>query len=311
MSIQVNNITKLYGTQKALNDVSFEVASNQIVGFLGPNGAGKSTMMKILTGYIPQTQGTASICGFDVATQSLEVRKQIGYLPEHNPLYLDMYVKEFLEFTGNIYKLQNIKNRVAEMIGITGLEVEQNKKIGALSKGYRQRVGIAQAMIHNPKVLIMDEPTTGLDPNQLEDIRSLIKNLGKEKTVMLSTHIMQEVEAICDQVIIINKGQIVANDQTKNLQKNTTKQLITVEFDKEVTEAMLLKINLIEQAKPVTLNGGEENKNTWLLISTSTQDVRKDIFNFAVSNNLSVLTLNKEEQKIEDVFKELTKNTNS
>ncbi len=311
MSIQVNNITKLYGTQKALNNVSFEVASNQIVGFLGPNGAGKSTMMKILTGYIPQTEGSASICGFDVATQSLDVRKQIGYLPEHNPLYLDMYVKEFLEFTGNIYKLKNIKNRVAEMIGMTGLEVEQNKKIGALSKGYRQRVGIAQAMIHNPNVLIMDEPTTGLDPNQLEEIRTLIKNLGKQKTVMLSTHIMQEVEAICDQVIIINKGQIVANDQTKNLQKNTTQQLITVEFDKDVSEAQLLNIDLIEQAKPVTLNGEEINKTTWLLTSNSTQDVRKAIFNFAVANNLSVLTLNKEEQKIEDVFKELTKNTHS
>ncbi len=300
MSIQVNNITKLYDTQKALNNVSFEVSSNQIVGFLGPNGAGKSTMMKILTCYIPQTQGSASVCGFDVATQSIEVRKHIGYLPEHNPLYLDMYVKEFLEFTGNIYKLKNIKGRVKEMIEVTGLQVEQSKKIGALSKGYRQRVGLAQAMIHDPKVLIMDEPTTGLDPNQLEEIRNLIKDLGKHKTVMLSTHIMQEVEAICDRVIIINKGEIVANDETKNLQKNTTQQLITVEFDKEVTKELLLQINLIEQAKSI-------NKTTWLLTSTSTDDVRKTIFNFAVANNLSVLTLNKEEQKIEDVFKELTK----
>lgn len=300
MSIQVNNITKLYGNQKALNNVSFNVDSNQIVGFLGPNGAGKSTMMKILTCYIPQTEGTASICGFDCATQSLEVRKLIGYLPEHNPLYLDMYVKEFLEFTGNIYKLKNIKSRVAEMIDVTGLQQEQTKKIGALSKGYRQRVGLAQAMIHNPRVLIMDEPTTGLDPNQLEEIRNLIKNLGKEKTVMLSTHIMQEVEAICDRVIIINRGEIVANDETKNLQKNTTQQLITVEFDGEVTETQLLKINLIEKAKSI-------NKTTWLLTSTSADDVRKAIFNFAVTNNLSVLTLNKEEQKIEDIFKELTK----
>src|SRR6478736_2446042 len=185
MSIIVNNISKLYGTQKALNNVSFEVGSNEIVGFLGPNGAGKSTMMKILTCYIPPSEGTASVCGFDIATQSIEVRKQIGYLPEHNPLYLDMYVKEFLEFVGNVYKIKNCKGRVKDMINITGLEVEQNKKIGALSKGYRQRVGLAQAMIHDPKVLIMDEPTTGLDPNQLEEIRNLIIKLGKEKTVLL------------------------------------------------------------------------------------------------------------------------------
>lgn len=300
MSISVSNITKLYGTQKALNKVSFEVKSNQIVAFLGPNGAGKSTMMKILTCYIPQSEGIANVCGYDVATDSLEVRKQIGYLPEHNPLYLDMYVKEFLEFTANIYKLKNTKTRVKEMIEITGLQVEQNKKIGALSKGYRQRVGLAQAIIHDPKVLIMDEPTTGLDPNQLEEIRNLIKNLGKQKTVMLSTHIMQEVEAICDRVIIINNGEIVANDDTQNLQKNTHQQFITVEFDKEVTETQLLSINLINNAKPI-------NKTIWLLTSTSNDDVRKSIFNFAVSNNLSVLTLNKEEQKMEDVFKELTK----
>ena len=181
MSISVTNITKLYGTQKALNNISFEVGSNEIVGFLGPNGAGKSTMMKILTCYIPPSQGTAKVCGFDIAEQSLEVRKQIGYLPEHNPLYLDMYVKEFLEFVGNIHKIKNTAGRVKEMIDMTGLQLEQNKKIGALSKGYRQRVGLAQAMIHDPKVLIMDEPTTGLDPNQLEEIRNLIKSLGKQK----------------------------------------------------------------------------------------------------------------------------------
>ncbi len=300
MSIQVNNISKLYGAQKALNNISFEVGSNEIVGFLGPNGAGKSTMMKILTCYIPPTEGTAKVCGFDITQQSLEVRKQIGYLPEHNPLYLDMYVKEFLEFVGGIYKIKNLKGRVKDMIEMTGLQVEQNKKIGALSKGYRQRVGLAQAIIHDPKVLIMDEPTTGLDPNQLEEIRGLIKALGKEKTVMLSTHIMQEVEAICDRVIIINKGEIVANDETKNLQKNTTQQIITVEFDKEVSEKLLHKITNIEKVSH--LQG-----NTWQLASTSKEDVRKDIFNFAVANNLSVLTLNKEEQKMEDVFKELTK----
>lgn len=300
MSISVNNITKLYGTQKALNTISFEVGSNEIVGFLGPNGAGKSTMMKILTCYIPPSEGSAKVCGFDIASQSLEVRKQIGYLPEHNPLYLDMYVKEFLEFVGNIHKINNSARRVKEMIDVTGLQLEQNKKIGALSKGYRQRVGLAQAMIHDPKVLIMDEPTTGLDPNQLEEIRGLIKALGKQKTVMLSTHIMQEVEAICDRVIIINKGEIVANDETKNLQKNTTRQIITVEFDKEVQLEVLKAIEGIDQVKLL------QNK-TWQLFSASKVDVRKEIFNFAVANDLSVLTLNKEEQKIEDVFKELTK----
>lgn len=300
MSISVNNITKLYGAQKALNNVSFEVGSNEIVGFLGPNGAGKSTMMKILTCYIPPSEGKASVNGFDIATQSLDVRRQIGYLPEHNPLYLDMYVKEFLAFIGNLHKIKNTAARVKEMIHVTGLQLEQNKKIGALSKGYRQRVGLAQAMIHDPRVLIMDEPTTGLDPNQLEEIRGLIRSLGKQKTVMLSTHIMQEVEAICDRVIIINRGEIVANDETRNLQKNTTRQIITVEFDREVPESLLKKIPEIEQVKLL-------QNTTWQLISSSKDDVRKEIFNFAVANNFGVLTLNREEQKIEDVFKELTK----
>jgi len=300
MSIKVNNITKLYGTQKALNNVSFEIGTNEIVGFLGPNGAGKSTMMKILTCYIPATEGTATVCGFNTNEQSIEVRKQIGYLPEHNPLYLDMYVKEFLEFIGGLYKIKNAKERVKEMIDATGLQVEKNKKIGALSKGYRQRVGLAQAMIHDPKVLIMDEPTTGLDPNQLEDIRELIKKLGKQKTVMLSTHIMQEVEAVCDRVIIINKGEIVANDTTQTLQQNTTKQVITVEFDKEVSANTLKSIKNVEDAILI-------DEKTWKIISDVEHDVRKELFNYAVKHNLSVLTMNKEEQKLEDVFKALTK----
>ena len=299
MSIEVKNITKLYGEQKALNNISFNVGSNEIVGFLGPNGAGKSTMMKIITCYIPPTEGTVSVCGFDTNEQSIEVRKQIGYLPEHNPLYLDMYVKEFLEFTGNLYKIKNTKERVKEMIEMTGLQIEQNKKIGALSKGYRQRVGLAQAMIHDPKVLIMDEPTTGLDPNQLEDIRALIIKLGKEKTVMLSTHIMQEVEAMCDRVIIINKGEIVANDQTQTLQQNTTKQLITVEFDKELSLQAIKSITGVEDAVLVD--------KTWKIVASIESDVRKELFNYAVKNNIGVLTLNKEEQKLEDVFKALTK----
>jgi len=300
MSIEVKNISKLYGAQKALNNVSFNVGEKEIVGFLGPNGAGKSTMMKIITCYIPPTEGSVKVCGFDIAEQSIDVRKQIGYLPEHNPLYLDMYVKEFLEFVGNLYKIKNTKERVKEMIEMTGLQIEQNKKIGALSKGYRQRVGLAQAMIHDPKVLIMDEPTTGLDPNQLEEIRSLIIKLGKEKTVMLSTHIMQEVEAVCDRVIIINKGEIVANDQTQTLQQNTTKQLITVEFDKAINREVILKITGVEEA---VLSEG----NTWKIVAGIKHDVRKELFNYAVANNIGVLTLNKEEQKLEDVFKALTK----
>jgi ABC-2 type transport system ATP-binding protein len=300
MSIQVNNISKLYGEQKALNHVSFEIGTNEIVGFLGPNGAGKSTMMKILTCYIPATEGSAKVCGFSTSDQTVEVRRQIGYLPEHNPLYLDMYVKEFLEFTGKLYDVKNIKPRVAEMIDMTGLQKEQNKKIGALSKGYRQRVGLAQAMIHDPKVLIMDEPTTGLDPNQLEEIRELIKKLGKQKTVMLSTHIMQEVEAVCDRVIIINNGTIVANDTTQTLQQSTTKQVISVEFDKAVNKQALKNLAGVEE---VILVSG----NSWKIVADLEKDVRKELFNFAVKNDVGIQTLNKEEQKLEDVFKQLTK----
>lgn len=302
MSIKVENITKIYGEQKALNNVSFEVGTGEVVGFLGPNGAGKSTMMKILTCFIPQSEGKATVCGFDVTEQSLEVRKQVGYLPEHNPLYLDMYVKEYLEFIAGLHKVGNVKQRIAEMIETTGLQIEQNKKIGALSKGYRQRVGLAQALIHDPKVLILDEPTTGLDPNQLEEIRNLIITVGKEKTVMLSTHIMQEVEAVCDRVIIINKGEIVANDQTETLQKTTTdnKYIIVVEFDKEASAHALKKIKHVHDARLVS-------GNTWHLEVHGEQDIRALVFQFAVNNQLGVLTLNKEEQRLEDVFKHLTK----
>ena len=300
MSIVVQNVTKLYGEQKALDNVSFEVAGSEIVGFLGPNGAGKSTMMKILTCYLPPSEGQASVKGFDIATQSIDVRKNIGYLPEHNPLYLDMYVKEFLAFSASLYKVSKPEQRVKDMIDLTGLQIEQNKKIGALSKGYRQRVGLAQAMIHDPAVLIMDEPTTGLDPNQLEDIRALIRNLGKHKTVMLSTHIMQEVEAICDKVIIINKGQIVANDDTSHLKRSGTRQVVTVEFDKDTTAEKLGSIKGVDSVKEI-------GNKRWQLVSTHSEDVRREVFDFAVANNLGVLTLNKEEQKMEDIFKELTK----
>ena len=302
MSIKVSNITKIYAEQRALDNVSFEVNTGEIVGFLGPNGAGKSTMMKILTCFIPQTSGEASVCGYDVAEESLEVRKNVGYLPEHNPLYVDMYVKEYLEFIAGLHHLKNVKQRIAEMIEMTGLQVEQKKKIGALSKGYRQRVGLAQALIHDPKVLILDEPTTGLDPNQLAEIRNLIIKIGKQKTILLSTHIMQEVEAVCDRVIIVNNGQIVANDITSVLQNSQkeNKQFITVEFDKETSLSLLKAIEGVFDAKNI-------KGNVWQIEVHSEKDIRTDIFQYAVKNGMAVLTLHKEEQRLEDVFKQLTK----
>jgi len=300
MSIVAENVVKLYGSQKALNNVSFEIGSAEIVGFLGPNGAGKSTMMKILTCYIPPSSGNAKVCGFDVQEQSMEVRKMVGYLPEHNPLYLDMFVKEYLEFIGGLHHIKNVCNKVKQMIDITGLEIEHNKKIGALSKGYRQRVGIAQALIHDPKVLIMDEPTTGLDPNQLEEIRNLIKNVGKEKTVMLSTHIMQEVEAVCDRVIIIKQGEIVADDTTAKLKQQEEQQVILVEFEGEASRSALKNINGVREAKLTT-------QNTWVISGNPTADLQKLVFDYAVKNNLSIRSLQKSENKLEDVFKSLTK----
>ncbi len=302
MSIQVQNTSKLYGKQKALNNVSFEVASAEIVGFLGPNGAGKSTMMKIITCFIPPTSGKVNVCGFDIAEQSIEVRKNIGYLPEHNPLYLDMYVKEYLLFIAGLHKLAgNRTQRVKEMIDRTGLAIEQNKKIGALSKGYRQRVGLAQAMIHDPKVLILDEPTSGLDPNQLTEIRNLIREIGKEKTVMLSTHIMQEVEAICNKVIIINKGEIVANTTTYELRNNSgNNQIINVEFDKSILPSLLKSIKGVKSVENI-------NGNSWTITASSALDIRPEIFQFAVQNNLTVLTITKTIQSLEEVFQQLTR----
>ncbi|WP_026063178.1 ATP-binding cassette domain-containing protein [Pedobacter arcticus] len=236
MSISVKALSKNYGSQKAVDEISFEAKPGKILGFLGPNGAGKSTTMKMLTSFIPKTAGSAQVCGFDITEESLEVRRNIGYLPENNPLYTDMYVKEFLYFIGDVYHLRNLKSRVEEVIKLTGLEKEQHKKIGALSKGYKQRVGLAQAIIHDPKVLILDEPTSGLDPNQLIEIRALIKELGKTKTVVLSTHIMQEVEAICDEIVIINKGKIVASDTLSGLlekHQESTLEPIFVKLTKE------------------------------------------------------------------------------
>ena len=299
MSIKVKKLSKLYGTQKALTEVSFEINKGEIVGFLGPNGAGKSTLMKILSGYIPQTNGDAKICNLDINENSIETRSRIGYLPEHNPLYLDMYVKEYLEFVADIYKVNH--KYIDEMIKKTGLIKEQHKLIGSLSKGYRQRVGLAQALIHNPEVLILDEPTTGLDPNQLIEIRSLIKEVGREKTVLLSTHIMQEVEAICDRVIIINNGQIVANKTIVELQKSKgNRKLITVEFDKKAEKKELMKIGNVLEAR-------ELKGNKYQIFSDSKFDLRPALFEFAVNNELTVLQMNMEEQKLESIFQELTK----
>ncbi len=300
MSIKVENITKLYGKQKALNSVSVNINSGEIVGLLGTNGAGKSTLMKIITCFIPPSSGNVSVCGYDIFEQSMEVRKKVGYLPEHNPLYLDMYVREYLEFLAGIHHL-NKKAKIEEMIDITGLGIEQNKKIGALSKGYRQRIGLAQALIHDPEVLILDEPTSGLDPNQLLEIRNLIKMIGKEKTVMLSTHIMQEVEAVCDRVIIINKGEIVADNSTENIHKlAVSKNIITVEFDKNIEINLIENLNDVKTVKSI-------GENSWEIQTSADVDIRQNIFQFAVKNSLAVLSMNKQSQSLEEIFQQLTK----
>ncbi len=302
MSIIVKNITKLYGNQKALNSVSFEIKSGEIVGFLGPNGAGKSTMMKIITGFIPANEGEVFVNNFSSSENSLEIKKLVGYLPEHNPLYLDMYVKEYLGFVASLHlSKKEIKQSVKDTIQMTGLSIEQNKKIAALSKGYRQRVGLAQALIHNPDVLILDEPTTGLDPNQIVEIRNLIGQIGKEKTVMLSTHIMQEVEAICDRVIIIDKGKIVADETPDSIKENKADKSATiiVEFDQNVPLELLKKIEGSAKIE-------HHKENIWLIQSLPDKDIRSNIFNFAVENKLAVLSMQKQEKSLEEVFKMLT-----
>jgi len=300
MSIIVNKVSKHFGEQKALDEVSFRIEPGQIVGFLGPNGAGKSTMMKILTCFIPPTSGEAFVNGFDVMENSIEVRRVVGYLPESNPLYTEMYVKEYLEFVGGIFKLPHLDRRVEEMIEMTGLQVERRKKIGMLSKGYRQRVGLAQALIHDPQVLILDEPTSGLDPNQIVEIRNLIKTIGQNKTVMLSTHIMQEVEAICDRVIIIDKGQTVADESIENLQQLTKgKETLIVEFSKTIE---LKKLKALRNVDRVEQSG----VNTWKITTTGEADVRPALFQLAVSEGASVLTLQKQSHSLEQVFRELT-----
>jgi ABC-2 type transport system ATP-binding protein len=298
MSIEVNNISKSYGAQKALDNISFSINKGEIVGFLGPNGAGKSTLMKILTTYINADEGTAIVNGNDVNTQQKAVQLSIGYLPEHNPLYLDLYVREYLAFNADVYKVA--KSRIEEVIQLTGLSTESHKKIGQLSKGYRQRVGLANALLHNPDVLILDEPTTGLDPNQLMEIRNVIKNVGKDKTVFLSTHIMQEVEAICDRVIIINNGKIVTDKKLDNLMSEDTAQVIEVEFDYKIEEQAIAKIeNLVSY------------KNThdmiWELTFKADKDMRPAVFDFANANGLKTLQLNQKNKNLEAVFREITK----
>ncbi len=300
MSIEVKELTKIYGEQKALEEVSFEINKGEIVGFLGPNGAGKSTCMKILTTYLPPDYGHARVAGFDVEAESLELKKKVGYLPEQNPLYLDMYVKEFLSFVGRIHNVKQLKNRVAEMVEMTGLELEQNKKIKSLSKGYKQRVGLAQAMIHNPEVLILDEPTAGLDPNQLAEIRNLIKDFGKDKTVLFSSHIMQEVQAICDRVIIINKGQIVADERISVLSQS-----------RQENETVRVKIKEIDTEDGFTGMPGLKNvlrKGSFFeLVFSKNENAVETVFQWVNDRGLTVLHMERAESSLEDIFQLLTK----
>jgi len=301
MSIKIEGLTKVYGDQKALDDVSFSVETGRIVGFIGPNGAGKTTTMRILTGSIPPTEGSAWIEGMNVSEQSLDIRRIIGYLPENNPLYEDMFAREYLNYVAGIYKIANKKQRVDEIIEMTGLQKESNKKISALSKGYKQRIGLAQAIIHDPRVLILDEPTSGLDPNQIVEIRELINRLGKEKTVILSTHIMQEVEAICDRVLIINNGKLVADDKAEALSdKSSDVRTVIVEFDANVKPSDLKDIKAVTKAVRL-------GDNKYLVQSKSDKDVRPLLFQYAVKNKLTVLSMNLKNKSLEEVFQELTK----
>lgn len=302
MSIIVQDVTRFYGEQKALDSVSFEVKTGEIAAFLGPNGAGKSTMMKIITGFIPASSGKVTVNGTPVGTDNIDVRRQIGYLPENNPLYPEMYVREYLAFVASIYNGKPAKSTIDNIVELTGLVPEQNKKIGSLSKGYRQRVGLAQALIHNPGVLILDEPTTGLDPNQIIEIRTLIKEAGKEKTVLLSTHIMQEVEAICERVIIIDKGKIVANEEKNNIYSILKKpgQLVKIEFDTNPEIQALSGLEGISRVNKV-------KENVYLIEASGSSDIRPVIFQFAVKNGLTVLSLQQQEGSLEEVFRQLTK----
>ncbi len=302
MSIKVEQLTKIYGKQKAINNLSFEIQSGEIVGFLGPNGAGKTTTMKILTCYIPPSAGKAFVNNKNVEENSIEVRREIGYLPEHNPLYTDMYVKEYLDFVASAYHIKNKNQRIKEMIEMTGLQVEQNKKIGQLSKGYRQRVGLAQAIIHNPKVLILDEPTSGLDPNQIVEIRNLIKTIGHDKTVLLSTHIMQEVEAMCNRVMIINKGEIVANGKTADLKNEfSSNTFLHISFNQTLNSRQIELLNQIGKVKNI------ESKSLELYSNSNQTELKSRVFKFAVDEQLIIEELKTHENSLEDIFKNVTK----
>jgi ABC-2 type transport system ATP-binding protein len=300
MSISVSNLTKIYGEQKAVNDISFAIGNNEIVGFLGPNGAGKSTTMKIVTGYIAADSGNAVVNGINVNADPLKAKKQIGYLPEGNPLYYEMYVREYLQFIAGIHDLKtDVKKRIEEVIDLTGLRSESNKKIGQLSKGYKQRVGLAAALIHDPKVLILDEPTTGLDPNQIIEIRQLIKDLGKNKTVLFSSHILQEVESICDRIIIINKGNIVADDSLINLRSvNKNSHVVLVEFSRNVDSELLENLPGVDNI--------EQNQNQYFIQTSDPEKVKKLLLEFSLKNNLDILSLQTKSQSLEEVFRNLT-----
>ncbi|MCC6461823.1 MAG: gliding motility-associated ABC transporter ATP-binding subunit GldA [Saprospiraceae bacterium] len=301
MSVKVKNLSKVYGAQRAVDDLSFEARKGEVLGFLGPNGAGKTTTMKIITGYLPQTEGQVEVCGFDVNARPMEARACIGYLPEHNPLYKDMYVREYLEFTAGLHAIARVRQRVDEMVERTGLSSHRHKHIGELSKGYRQRVGLAQAMLHDPQVLILDEPTSGLDPNQIVEIRQLIKELGREKTVILSTHILGEVEAVCDRAIIINQGKIAADATISDLKKQFTGQsIVTVEFGKPVDKKLLAGIAGVQAVQSL---GG----NRWQLSAATDHDLRADVSAFASQQGLPLLELHKEVFSVEEVFQQLTK----
>lgn len=300
MSIEVKNLLKEYGQQKAVNNISFKVNKGEIVGFLGPNGAGKSTTMKIITGYLQQTGGEAYVCGINVAEQPLEIKKKIGYLPELNALYYEMYVREYLGFVAEIHKVTNPKEKIERVIDLTGLIIECKKKIGQLSKGYKQRVGLAAALIHDPEVLILDEPTTGLDPNQIVEIREVIKNQGINKTVLFSSHILQEVEAICDRVIIINKGQLVADDTVINLQKgNKNNHAVVVQFKEVIDKSQLEKLTGVTKVEQLSTT-------TYKLQTANPDAVRKQLLELALQQNLNIISLQSENYSLENIFKALT-----
>jgi ABC-2 type transport system ATP-binding protein len=304
MSLEINHLSKVYGSQKAVNDISFSVAKGEIVGFLGPNGAGKSTTMKIATGYLSPTSGSVKIGGYDVTIKAREVKQITGYLPEHNPLYLDLFVHEYLLFIGRLYGLRgaSLVKRVEEMIELCGLTREQGKKIEELSKGYRQRVGLAQALIHNPEVLILDEPTSGLDPNQILEIRKLIKDISQDKTVLFSTHIMQEVQALCNRVVVINRGEIVANDFLVNVMQRPEGIAIIVEFEREIETQSLQAIPGIKQVQHL-------GNLSYRLLAEPGVDLRPEIFRYAANHNLSLVGLRQEESSLENIFRDLTSTT--